>query len=173
MTFFNSILLAAPSTQGAITGQVMLGVTIVAFAILFILLAKFAWPKILETLDERERTIKESLNKAQAIELNVVESEKKIAIKIDKANQEARSILVEAKNTADKIKKDLEAQTKQEIENMRQKAKQEIEKIHETATKALKVEAAELAVSLAEKFLSKNFDKQENKQFIDKILKEN
>ena len=173
MSFFNSILLAAAGTEGVITGQVMLGVTIAAFAILFILLAKFAWPKILATLDERERIIKDSLNKAQSIESNFVESEKKAAVKIEQASQEARAILMEAKNTAEEIKRDLEAKAKKEVESIRQRAQQEVEKIHESATKTLKEEAAGLAISLAEQILSKNFDKQENKQFIDKILKEN
>ena len=171
MISFNSIFLIAIDDWE--TGMMMLGITIVAFAILFILLAKFAWPSILANLDKREELIKESLNKAQVIEANIVESEKKATKKIEQANKEARAILQKAKSTAEELKKELETQTKQELENMHQRAQQKIDKIHQTATETLKEEAVELAISLAERILSNNFDKKENKQFIDKILKEN
>ena len=96
------------------------------FTILFIL-KKFAWPVILKSLDERERSIADALNAAQRAK------EEMANLKADneKLLQEARNqrdlILKEARDAKDSIINDAKTKATEEADRLRRIAREEIQ----------------------------------------------
>src|SRR5918998_5361373 len=100
---------------------------IVSFAILLWVLYKYAFPPILETLESRERKIRESLEQA---ERHRVEAERKMQeyeTKMAAASREAEAVLAQAKERAQRLLDENEQRLVAEAERIKMDATQEIE----------------------------------------------
>src|SRR5512144_1850739 len=85
--------------------------TIIIFFLLLLLLKKYAWGPILSSLDEREKSIKGSIEKAEQLKQ---ESEKLLAQNrelLQKADLEARKTINEGKELAEKLKTEIISKT--------------------------------------------------------------
>jgi F-type H+-transporting ATPase subunit b len=72
--------------------------TIVTFVILFLLLRKFAWGPILEMLEKRENTIKESLEEAARSREEAQKLFEEYNQKLEKAGTDAQKVLEEGRS---------------------------------------------------------------------------
>lgn len=133
--------------------------TTVAFAILFFLLAKFAWKPIMSAIDERERSIEEALRKAEAAkeEMARLTSENETLLK--EARAERDRILKEAKHLKDQIVGEAKDAAAAEGAKMLEKARIEIEAQKAIAMTEVKALVANLSIEIAEKVLRKQFEK--------------
>ena len=91
---------------------------VIAFAILAFILMKWGWPVILKALDEREKTINESLNAAEQVRAEMAQL---------KAHNE--DLLKEAKLERDEMLRHARLTSEQIIEEARQKATIEADRI--------------------------------------------
>ena len=144
--------------------------TIVIFALLVYILKKFAWGPLLQSLKDREMGIKESIEKAEMLKQ---ESEKILAQNkelLAKADQEARKVISEGKNLAEKLRNDIMSKTQDDAARMLHQAKTEIEREKINALNELKSEVANLAVQAASKILDENLDPERQKKLIDNFI---
>ena len=74
---------------------------LVAFLIIWFVLAKFIWPSVVKTLDERQETIQHNLDEAEQNKLNTERAFKQAQKEIDKAQTKADDIVSDAKRQAD------------------------------------------------------------------------
>lgn len=132
--------------------------TLVVFAILFLVLRKFAWKPILQTLKDREDKIEGSLQMAEnarkEMELLKADNEKLL----NEARAERDKILKEAKEISDTIV--AQAKQKADIEGKRliENAQDSINKEKEAAKAEIKELVAALSIEMAEKILKKKFE---------------
>lgn len=132
--------------------------TLVVFAILFLVLRKFAWKPILQTLKDREDKIEGSLQMAEnarkEMELLKADNEKLL----NEARAERDKILKEAKEISDTIV--AQAKQKADIEGKRliESAQDSINKEKEAAKAEIKELVAALSIEMAEKILKKKFE---------------
>ena len=148
----------------------MLIITIVAFLILLLILAKFAWPIILKNLDDREKKINDAILKVQLAEENFKKSESAVEDALKKANKEAYSILEKSRKSAEIIKNEIEEEAKKQAQKITQNAQEELEQLKTQVAQSLKKDAVDMALQLTEKILKKNFDKKKNDEFIKNII---
>lgn len=144
--------------------------TIVTFFALLVLLRAFAWKPILAALTARETAIQESLDKAEHARQ---EAERMIAEHISrlaKAEEEARRILIEAREGAEKIKDDIAAKSREEAERIMQYAQTEIERSRKAAMISLQTEVASLAISAAERILKETLDAAKQTSLSNRII---
>ena len=73
---------------------------IVAVTILFIVMYKFAWKKVLVILDERRNAIEQSMKNADRIKQELSEAEATRLSIIQKANEQATKIIADAEKSA-------------------------------------------------------------------------
>ncbi len=146
--------------------------TILTFLLLFGVLAKFAWKPLLQYLESREDTIRQSLDDAERAkeELERLTSEGDAIVA--KARSEAQSILTEGKNASQKIKEDTIRETKEQASKLLKKAEEDIRAEKNKAISEIKHEVADLSISVAEKLIKKNLSADENRALIDESLKE-
>ncbi len=143
------------------------------FLIVLIILKKYAWKPILESIRQREEFINNSLKQAEEARRQL-ENVKNEAQKIlNQARQEREQMLKEAKEIHARIVRQADEEAKKIKERRLQEALQEIENAKINAVNELKQFVADISIEIAEKILrSELSDKQAQKQFIEKMLKE-
>ena len=151
---------------------VMLGAQILNFLIIFYLLKRFMYKPVLDMLKKREDAIKEGVKQAEDSKIaleNALLEEKKILVK---AQEEAKNIIEEAKAAALETSKEIEDNTKKETEKMLIEAKAQIEQESKNVEAKLSEKISILAADMLTKSLSGMFGEKEQKQIVNKALKE-
>tara|TARA_B100001113_G_scaffold62602_1_gene47753 strand:- start:64 stop:561 length:498 start_codon:yes stop_codon:yes gene_type:complete len=140
---------------------------------LVFLLKKFAWKPILDSVNERENSIKEALSSADKArqEMEALnEDNKKI---IMEARAERESLIKDAKITGSKIVEDAKNEAKVVAEKLISQAQESINSEKKAAIEDLKAQVADVSIKIAEKILRselKHNDKQS--ELIDDLIKD-
>ena len=145
---------------------------LVVFAILLLLLKKFAWKPILDSLDAREKAVQGSLDQAsriQAENAKLAEEQKRI---LAEAKAQAGQIVQIARESAEGLKKSVEAAAQEEKQRIVASASQEIEASKQAALAELKKTTADLSIGIAEKLIRQNLDDAKNRALVDQLIQE-
>ncbi|HPG55819.1 MAG: F0F1 ATP synthase subunit B [Paludibacteraceae bacterium] len=146
---------------------------LLAFSIVFFVLAKFAWPSILKSIQQRQEYISDSLVKANEAIQTLSGLEQKGKQIIADAQAEQLRMVKETKALNDKMVAEAKEQAKIEAEKIIENAHDRIRLDKEHAILEIRKEIAGLTISIAEKILKKELeDKQAQSQYINRLLKE-
>jgi F-type H+-transporting ATPase subunit b len=147
--------------------------TTVSFLILLILLRKFAWKPILEAINERERSIEDSLSKAEAAKQEMARLTNENDALLKQAYAERDVILQEARKLKDKIVSEAKEAAQVEGARMIENARLEINMQKSLAIADVKNQVATLSLEIAEKVLRKQFeDAKKQDALVTELLKE-
>jgi F-type H+-transporting ATPase subunit b len=140
---------------------------------LIFLLRKYAWGPILSAVNERETSIKDALDSAEAArkEMETLQTDNQRILKEARAEKEV--MLKEARNTRADLINTAKEEAKAEAEKILIQAQEAIQNEKRTAISELKDQVAFIATNIAEKVLQKELqsnDKQE--QLISQLLKD-
>ena len=141
-----------------------------SFLLLIFLVKKYAWGNISSILDERAEKISSDIDGAEEARKKAEELASKREAELAGSRTEAKTIIENAKETAEKSKADILAEAKLEAGRLKDKANQEIAQNKAEALQSVKGDVADLTISLAEKILSKNLDSQAHKELIDQYI---
>ncbi len=146
---------------------------LLAFGVVFFVLAKYGFPAIINMVDERKKYIDESLKKAH-----------EASERLENIRQEGESILQEARDRQAQILKEAAETRDAIVEQAREKAREEgarllddarlaINQERQAAIADIRKQVAELSVEVAEKVLRKNLSSdQAQMDLIDCMLDE-
>ncbi len=143
---------------------------IISFGILLWVLYKFALPPILETLETREKKIRDSIEQA---EKNQKESEQRLKTyesKLQDAAKEAEGLVTEARDKAQRLLDENAQRIRTETDRLRAEATQEIDRERRKALQDIKNETADLALLVAEKVLSRSLSDDDHRRFANEAL---
>ena len=141
-----------------------------SFLLLIFLVKKYAWGNISSILDERAEKISSDIDGAEEARKKAEELASKREAELAGSRTEAKTIIENAKGTAEKSRADMLAEAKLEAGRLKEKANQEIAQNKAEALQSVKGDVADLTISLAEKILSKNLDSQAHKELIDQYI---
>ncbi|WP_295767782.1 F0F1 ATP synthase subunit B [uncultured Mucilaginibacter sp.] len=145
----------------------------VAFIILLILLAKFAWKPIMSAISDRERSIEDALLKAEAAKEEMARLTNENEQLLKEARAERDLILREAKILKDQIVAEAKNIASVEGNKMIENAKLEINSLKAIAMADVKNQVATLSIEIAEKVLRREFDnKNAQDELVADLLKE-
>ena len=145
---------------------------LVAFIILWIVLAKFGWPIFEGMLEKREKTIKDSIEKSEAAK---EESERVLAEykkELAEAKTQAATIIADAKKTAEAAKADIASQAQKEAEELIAKARGAIESEKKAAIAELQGSVADTSIAVASKIFGSDLSDEEHRQLIERYVNE-
>ncbi len=146
---------------------------IVCFGIVFFVLAKFGFPIIVKMVEERKKFIDDSLNSAKEANERLAGIVKESEDIIKHSREEEIRILKEANEIKARIIAEAKEQAQIEVAKMIAESKQAIEKEKEKAMNDINNAIAELSISIAEKIIKKQFEKDdEQRAFVDKLILE-
>ena len=141
-----------------------------SFLLLIFLVKKYAWGNITSILDQRAEKISSDIDGAEEARKKAEELASKREAELAGSRTEAKTIIENAKGTAEKSKADILAEAKLEAGRLKEKANQEIAQNKAEALQSVKGEVADLTVSLAGKIISQNLDSHAHKELIDQYI---
>ena len=141
-----------------------------SFLLLIFLVKKYAWGNISSILDERAEKISSDIDGAEEARKKAEELANQREAELADSRTEAKTIIENAKGTAEKSKADILAEAKLEAGRLKEKANQEIAQNKAEALQSVKGEVADLTVSLAGKIISQNLDSHAHKELIDQYI---
>ena len=146
----------APSPFAVNSGLVIW--TWVVFLALLFLLQKFAFPAILKATEEREQAIARQLDEAAKASTEaraLLEENKRL---LAEARSQAQALVADAKATVEKERAQALEKTRQEQDQLLDRARREIAAEREKAVAALRREAVDLSLAAAGKLLGQKVD---------------
>ncbi|RKY91612.1 MAG: ATP synthase F0 subunit B [Ignavibacteriae bacterium] len=146
--------------------------TILTFLFLLIILKKVAWKPILTALDNREKEIEDSLNRAEQAKEEAQKILDENQATLSKAEEESKKIIDQSRVYADNLKEQMLKESKDQQQKIIEDASAEIERKKNAAFEELKNQIAEISVNAAEKIMKENIDANKNKQIVNKYLSE-
>ena len=146
--------------------------TIVTFLILLFILKKVAWKPILSALDQREKDIKDSLEKAEKAKEDAQKILDENQATLAKAEEESKKIIEQSRSYAENLKEQMLKESKEQAKKIVEDAAEEIDRRKDSAFEELKDQVAKIAVNAAEKIMKQNLDAEKNKHIVDSYLKD-
>lgn len=147
-------------------------VTLVTFVILIILLKKFAWGPLKEVMDKRERDINKDIDYAEQAKINAQKLEEENRKTLKETQDEVQKILDDAKIQARKQHEEIIHEANEKANGMIETAQSEINSQKERAISDINNQVSELSVLIASKVLRKEISEQDQKELVEKYLKE-
>lgn len=145
---------------------------LIAFLVIWVVLAKFAWPMIVGMLDKRQETIKNNLDEAEAAKIEAQRSLEEYKKQLADARREAAGIVDEARRAGEQVKADITAQAQAQADEMIAKAKKSIEKEKLAAIADLQSSVADLSVTVAGRFIGEGLSDADQRKLIEKYVAE-
>ena len=146
---------------------------LLAFLVVFWVLAKYGFPAIVNMVDERNKFIDESLRKAHEAQERLANIEKEGESILQEAREKQAQILKEAAQTRDAIVEKAQEKARAEGARLMEEAKTAIEQEKKAAIADIRKQVATLSVDIAEKVLRTNLkDDKSQMDLIDRMLDE-
>ena len=146
---------------------------LLAFLVVFFVVAKFGFPAIIGMVENRKQYIDESLKKAHEASERLANIQKEGESMLQEARQKQAQILKEAADTRDAIVAQAQEKAREEGNRLIAEAKGEIESQKQAAISEIRAQVAELSVKVAEKILRKELASDaQQMETIDRLLDE-
>jgi F-type H+-transporting ATPase subunit b len=144
--------------------------TLLIFALVWFILAKFAFPRITEAVRAREQALQEAIDAAQRDrdESSRLLDEQRRAIA--QARDEAQRIIAEGRTAGEQVRSKMLDETHAEQAELLERARREIGAERDRAIADLRREAVDLAIAGASRVIERNLDDQTNRQLVDSYL---
>ena len=153
----------------SLNATLLIQMTVFAVVVLFSMM--FIWPMIMEAIEERNKNISDGLAAAEQGQKKLSEAESEVSGLIKDAKLQATTILDQANTRASSIVESAKSEGTNEkdkiISAAHDEAEQELSKLRE----GLRKEIAGLAVSGAEKILSREINAKDHQDMLDDLAK--
>ena len=154
-----------------IDGHVLV-IMLINFVLLFVLLGWVLYKPVLNMLDERSNTIRESMEQAEHIKQEAARAEDSVREQIETSRKEGQAIVAQASQIAEQLKEDARLKAREEAESLIAKARVEIDRERVESMEELRREFVDLAIAAAEKVVEKTVDENVHRRLIEQVLEE-
>ena len=173
---FASFLLAAEDEASGVDLLIPdlreLGAGVVAFAIVFFFIWKYAIPAFNEMLEGRQKQIQADLEAAEAEKQQAAALKSDYEASIAGARAEATKIVEDARQAGESARADIVARAESEAEDIKARAGQEISAERERAVGSMRREVAGLSLDVAEKLVGRNLDRDAQQALVEQFIDE-
>jgi F-type H+-transporting ATPase subunit b len=145
---------------------------LITFVIVLLILRRWVFPKLVATLEARRKTLEESLVHARQTEEALTKAEAKAEELLARARVQADEALAEAKKQAEVIIAKAETEAGERARRIIADAEARLDQERQHLHQQLRSELAELVVTATEKVLRKKLDERQDRELIEKSMKE-
>lgn len=143
------------------------------FGIVLFLLARYGFPIITKSVEERNERINSAIQQAKEAEERIINLTKEQEKILEETRAERNAMLKEAALTRQQIISDATSDARVQTKRMIEKAKAEIDAEKELALKEVRLQMAEMSLQIAEKVIRKSLDNDKAQlQYIDRLIDE-
>ncbi len=144
----------------------------VIFLLAFLILRKLAWKPLLQAVEERERKIAESLEKAEEVRRASEEIARRQESALAEAHVKAKAVLDDARVAAERYRAEQQAKARSESDAFLERAKKEIALEENRARDALRREVVELTLTAASRVLERNLTSEDDRRLAEQVVAE-
>ncbi len=172
------LLLAAEEVEGGggieflLPAPAELYTGIVAFAIVFLVMWKFAVPAMKKLMEERQAAIAGQIKEAEAAKQEAQSLLGDYKAQVAGAKAEANQIVEDARKAAEGVRADVLAKAEEEANAIRAKARTEAEAEKGRALQEARVEVANISVDLAERVVGASLTAERQQGLVEQYLAE-
>ena len=146
---------------------------LLAFLVIFFVLAKFGFPAIVNMVEERKKFFDDSLRKAHEANERLANIQAESEKLLQEARERQSVIMKEAAAARDNMIASAEAKAREESARIISEAKAQIETEKQAAIADIRQQVAALSISVAEKILRQHLsDDKKQMEYVDKLLDE-
>ena len=146
--------------------------TIATFLALVAVLARFAWRPLLRALEQRQESIRQSLDDARQAKQELERLHAESARILAAARTEADAILSATRTDANRFRDELKQKAQAEAANVVKNAERQIELETARALQQIRAEAVDLSIAIASKILQRNVSKEDNQRLIEETFRQ-
>lgn len=176
MIFSQTLLIAAEEAEESGGLDILLppvnelAAGIIAFAVVFFFIWRYATPAINRMLEQRQAAISGQIEDAEKAK---TEAEGLLADykgQLAEARTEGNKIIEEARESAEQMKSDIVAKAEAEADQIRARAREEAEGERSRALAEARSQVGDISVDLAGKIVGESLDQQSHQALIDRYL---
>ncbi len=145
--------------------------TILTFLGLLGMLWWFAWGPLLKALQNRQETIRKSLEDADRAKQELERLQNESAEILRGARVEANGIISKGRSDAALLGEELEKKARNDAEAIVRDAKRQIEMEKSQALREIRNEVADLSVTIASKLVERNLSREDNVKLVEDTLR--
>lgn len=145
---------------------------LIAFLIIWAVLAKLVWPQVLQMMEKRQEKIQSDLDSAEKSKVEAAESAKTYEAKIVEARQESEAIIAKAKKEAEEERSQILAKAQREAADIISKAHGAVDSERHKAMIELSSSVVDLSVEIASKIIGNDLTEDEQRKLAEKYLAE-
>lgn len=144
--------------------------TIVTFALLIVVMGKFAWGPILSMLETREKTIGEAIESAKRERAEAERAAVEMRASLERVRAEAAELTRKNQQEIAAAKAELMAAAKRESEELLTQARKSIQEERRQAVAELRNQTVDLAIEAAARLLQGQMDAGKQRQLVEEYL---
>lgn len=145
---------------------------LIAFLVIWIILAKLAWPSILGALDARQQKIQDDLDAAEQARRSAQEEQERYAARVAAAEDEADEIVQQAKRDAEAERGRIMAKAQKDAAATIAKSRDAIDSERRKAMIELSGSVVDLSVEIATKIIGNDLSADQQRKLAEKYLAE-
>ena len=144
----------------------------ICFAIVAFVLMKYAFPRIREAVEAREKKIQSDLEQAEKAREEAQKEFDDYKKQLAEARSEANKIIEEARRSAEDVRKDLITKSEQEAAQIVERAQEQLQAERQRTLQELRNQVAEISIELAEKVVGRSLDGEAQRDLVDAYIRE-
>jgi F-type H+-transporting ATPase subunit b len=141
-----------------------------SFAVLLVIMWKFALPPVRKMMADREEKIRGDLERGEQAKTEAEQVLEQYRAQLADARNEAARIVDEARQSAEDVRRDLIARAEADAAALRARAEEDVRLATDRAMSDLQARVGELSIQLAEKIVERNLDRATQQQLIDSFI---
>ena len=144
----------------------------ICFAVVFVVLSRFAFPRLREGVESRQRKIQSDLEDAEKTKLDAEKMREDYKSQLGDARSEANRIIEDARSQAEDVRKDLIAKAEKEAEGIVTRAQEQIQAERNRTVQELRTTIADMSIDLAGKVVGRSIDGETQRDLVDAYIEE-
>lgn len=145
---------------------------LVAFLVMLGILARWAYPRIIQAATERQRRLAEQLEAAERARREAEERLQEAERRLQEARAQAAEVLEAAARSAEQLREELRRRAQEEAQRILEGATREIEIQRQRLFSSVRAELADLVVAATEKVLGESLDGRLQRHLVERAIAE-
>lgn len=144
--------------------------TLIVFVILFVVLSKYAFKPLFESVEAREAALEEAIEGAKRDRAEAADLLAQQKSLLEAGRADAQKFIADSRAVAEKMRADMLAGTKAQQEEMLDAARRSIEGEKLSAIAQMRAESVDLAIAGASRVIEQNLDNTNNRRIVEQFL---
>lgn len=147
-------------------------VELIAFLIMFGILARWVYPRIIAAAEARQRQIEEQLAAAERARQEAEARLNEIEARLQDARRQAQEVIDAAARSADQLRQELRRRAEEDARRLIERAEQAIAAARQQALDSVRVEVADMVVQATERVIGEVLDRERHRKLIESAIEE-